>query len=183
MAKLRVLQALSSLAAAAVLATSASVAAADGAPAWERNNNWTVEITNRPQFTTGYYFVTLQLVGPRWEITGIYERVPDIPRSQPVELFVVSKDLQRWGNVYVNSIGNCDSFEVKEADFHSVCTSALSEKQSAGAAAVGLFFGGGAKRPVSYNIQLVTAAVQSISVTQATAALSAFENSPGSYNP
>lgn len=179
MATLRVLQALSSLAAVAVLVTSASVAAAEDLPAWERNNNWTVEITNRPQFATGYYFVTLQLVGSRWEIAGIYERVPDIPRSQPVELFVVSKDLQRWGNVYVNSIGNCDSFEVKEADFHSVCTSALNRKQSTAAAVVGTFFGGGATRPVSYNVQLVTAAVQSISIAQATTALAVFEKNSG----
>lgn len=183
MAKLRILHALSSVAAATVLATSASTVAAEGSPAWERNNNWTVEITNRPNFTTGYMFVTLQLVGSRWEIAGIYEQVPNIPRSQPLELFVVSNDLQRWGNVYINSVRNCDAFEVKEANFHSVCTSALSEKQSTGAAVVGLFFGGNANRPASYNLERVTAAVQSISIAQATAALSVFEKNSGAYRP
>ncbi|MES4787427.1 MAG: hypothetical protein C4294_18290 [Nitrospiraceae bacterium] len=148
--------------------------AAEPTGEWEKNNNWAVEITNSPRLTAPV-FVTLRLVGSRWEIAGFYNRPPSISRSQQLELFVASRDMQRWGNAYTNNVANCDSFEAKESDFHSVCTSALSEKQSTGSAVVGLFFGGTAKRPVSYNTQRVTAAVQSISVKQATAMLTAFE--------
>ncbi len=148
--------------------------ATEPAGEWEKNNNWTVEITNRPKLTAPA-FVTLRFVGARWEIAGIYDRPPMIPRSQQLEVFVATRDLQQWGNFYTNRVTNCDSFEAKEADFHSVCTSALSESQSAGSAALGLFFGGNAKRPVSYNAQRVTAAVQSIAVEQAAAMLTEFE--------
>ncbi|WP_298412893.1 hypothetical protein [Janthinobacterium sp.] len=172
--------ALSTLVIMSCLAAGTHASAAEATSEWEKNNNWTVEITNSPKLMVPI-FVTLRLVGARWEIDGVFDRPPSIPRSQQIELLVATKDLQHWGNFYTNVVANCDSFEVKEADFHSVCTSALSEKQSTSSAALGLFFGGGAKRPVSYNAERVRAAVQSISVEQALRVLTAFEKSQGGY--
>lgn len=140
----------------------------------EKNNNWTVQISNKPNIVNPI-FITLKKVQNHWEIDGIYPRPPQIPRSQQLELFMATKDLQHWGNVYTNSVINCDSFEIKEADFSSICTSSLSEKRSARAAALGMLFGGNGSQPTVYNQELVTATIQSIPTKQALQKLTAFE--------
>lgn len=149
---------------------------------WEKNNNWTVEFSNTLRIASPL-FATLKLVDHRWEIIGLYNTPPEIPRTEKIELFITTRDLQRWSNFYINTVANCDSFEAKQADFHTVCTSALSEKQSARSAALGILFGGDSTRPVSYNKRKVTAAIQSIRIEQASEALSAFENGSISYAP
>ena len=141
---------------------------------WEHNNDWAVEISNRPEVKSPL-FVTLKQVGEHWEIDGLFTSPPKIPRNQKLELFMVTRDFQRWSNAYVDRVINCDTFEAREADFHSVCTSALSEKQSAGSAAVGMLFGGSGSRPIVYNREKVAAAIHSIRVEQATTMLTAFE--------
>jgi len=156
---------------------SAPALAGDAAPGLEleRNNNWTVEITNKPTIQSPLY-VTLRQAGQHWEIDGMYDAAPTLARSQKLELLIASRDLQQWSNAYTDRVVNCDSFEAREADFHSVCTSTLAEQQSAGSAVAGiLLFGGNAKRPVMYNRDKVTAVIRSIRVGQASAKLDAFE--------
>jgi len=152
----------------------AMASAQEPAVSLEKHNDWTVDLGNETKLTTPLY-VTLKQVGLHWEIAGIYDTAPRIPLSEKLELFMASRDLQQWENAYTNRVINCDSFEAKQAEFHSVCSSTLSEKQSMGSATVGLFFGGSGARPVSYSRSSVTAAIQSIPVEQATAMLTAFE--------
>jgi len=140
----------------------------------EKNNTWTVQISNKPNMANPI-FIAIKKVQNHWEIDGIYSRPPQISRSQQLELFMATRDLQHWGNVYTNSVINCDSFEVKEADFSSICTSSLSEKRSARTAALGMLFGGNGSQPTVYNQELVTAAIQSIPAKQALEKLTAFE--------
>ena len=140
----------------------------------EKNNSWSVKISNKPDFVNPIY-VALKKVDNHWEIDGIFALPPQISRSQQLELFMSTRDLQRWGNAYTDSVINCDSFEIKEADFSSVCTSSLSEKRSAKSAALGMLFGGNGSQPIVYSKEKVTAAIQSIPPRQAREKLTAFE--------
>ncbi len=140
----------------------------------EKNNNWSVQISNKPDFANPIY-ISIKKVNSHWEIVGIFSQPPQIPRSQQLELFMSSGDLQRWGNAYTDAVINCDSFEIKEADFSSVCTSSLSEKRSAKSATLGMLFGGNGSQPIVYSKEKVTAAIQSIPPRQALEKLTAFE--------
>jgi hypothetical protein len=140
----------------------------------EKSNNWSVQISNKPDFANPIY-VSLKKAGNHWEIDGIFALPPQIQRSQQLELFISTRDLQRWGNAYTDSVINCESFEIKEANFSSVCTSSLSEKRSAKSAALGMLFGGNGTQPIVYSKEKVTAAIQSIPPRQALEKLVAFE--------
>lgn len=140
----------------------------------EKNNNWSVQISNKPDFANPIY-IAIKKLGRHWEIAGIFPRPPQILRSQQLELFMSTRDLQSWGNAYTDTVINCDSFEIKESDFSSVCTSSLSEKRSAKSAALGMFFGGNGSQPIVYSKEKVTAAIQSIPPRQALEKLTTFE--------
>lgn len=140
----------------------------------DRNNSWYVEVPGKALIETPV-FVTVRQVGQHWEIEEMFETPPLVLRSQKVELFVATRDLQRWSNFFNNAVANCDSIEAREDEFHSVCTSELSERKPVSTAMLGMLLGGNGKRPVVYNREKVAAAINSIPVEQATAALLKFE--------
>lgn len=139
----------------------------------EVNNAWSVRIANGVNLTNPVY-VTLRQVGRHWEIDGLFNSPPKLPRSQDLELFMATRDLQEWTNAHLEMRADCDHFEVRESDFHSVCTSRLAEKKP-GLAALGLLFGGNGRVGFGYTNEKVKAAINSIRPQQAIAVLDAFE--------
>lgn len=141
----------------------------------EVNNSWSVEISNKNSIQSPV-FITLRPVGNHWEISGIFKSAQKIPKSEQLEAFLASSDLQYWSNYYTNAISNCESFEMREYELHSVCSSSLSEQRSLTTAIVGMFFGGSGKQPIIYNKDKVAAVINSIRVEQAEKMLKAFES-------
>lgn len=139
----------------------------------EVNNGWNVFNTRSIE---NPIYVTIRSEGSHWEIDGLYNSFPRLLRSQKVELFMATRDLQQWKNAYVDMINNCDDFEVKESDYQSVCTSGFGEKK-VGRAVIGTFFGGDGKVAFGYNAGKVAAAIHSIRPEQAQEKLTAFEKS------
>jgi hypothetical protein len=137
----------------------------------EANNAWHVfevrDIENP-------VYVTIKQSGNHWEIEGLYDYPPKLSRSQNEELFMATRDFQQWKNAYVDMIIDCDTFEVRESDYQSVCSSRFGEKK-AGRAILGTFCGGSGKIAVGYNTGKVAAAIHSIRPEQAQEKLTAFE--------
>lgn len=139
----------------------------------EANNGWNVEISNSAKLKNPIY-VTIRNAGNYWEVAGLFDRPPKIPRTQNLEVFAVTRDFQRWTNMYVDMRTDCDTFEAQEDDFQSVCTSGLAEKKT-GLGVAGLFFGGSGKTPFAYTDEKVKSAINSIRPQQALEFLTAFE--------
>jgi len=139
----------------------------------ESNNKWDVSISNRTKFGSPLY-VTLRQSESHWEIDRLFNTPPKIKRSQDIELFMATRDFQQWTNFYSDVRTDCDSFEERESDFHSVCTSSLADKRT-GVAVVGLLFGGNGKAQFSYVDDKVKSAINSIRPHQAMEVLAAFE--------
>ncbi len=154
----------------AALAMSVPVLA-DEAGALEANNAWHVFDTSRIENPV---FITIRQTGNHWVIDGMYNGAPRLMRTQDVELFMASRDLQQWKNAYTDMIVNCDDFEVRESDDQSVCTSRFGEKK-VGRAVLGVFFGGTGKVAYGYNTDKVAAAIHSIRPDEALQKLTAFE--------
>ncbi len=146
--------------------------------ALEINNQWSVRISNSLKLPSPL-FVTLRKSENHWEIDGIYDKPPKITKTQNLELFMATRDFQQWTNALIDMRGDCDKFEVKESDEHSVCTSTLAEKKT-GLAIAGLFFGGSGKIPTAYTDDKVKAAINSIRPQQAIAMMTAFEEGAAS---
>lgn len=144
----------------------------------EVNNKWDVTISNNLKFNAPLY-VTLKNAVDHWEIVGLFESPPKLTRSQDLELFIATRDFQQWTNFYNDMRTDCDKFEVRESEHHSVCTSSLAEKKT-GLAIAKLFFGGNGNIPFAYTDGKVKAAINSIRPQQAAEMLTAFEQ--GSLN-
>lgn len=142
-------------------------------PILEVNNAWHVFETRN---IDSPLFVTIKQVDAHWEITGIHESPPQIPRNDSTELFTASRDLQQWGAYGPQSMTACDSFEAREYPYKTVCSSVFSERKT-GRAALGilLYKLGTNGVPVGYDSDKVTAAIRSIRPAQAEAILTAFE--------
>ncbi len=149
-------------------------AASQIAPALDVNNQWSVNVGNSIKVSQEWFYVAIKRVENHWEIQKIYDRAPLIDRSQPVELFAATRDFQQWTNVYLEMRTDCDKFEVRESDAHSVCTSSLAEKKP-GLGMVGLLFGGSGGAPFAYTDDKVKAAINSIPTQQALVKLTEFE--------
>ncbi|SMG28253.1 hypothetical protein [Paraburkholderia susongensis] len=141
--------------------------------ALEVNNQWNVSISNRAELENPVY-VTLRPAGNHWEIDGLFDAAPELERTEDLELFVATRDLQQWANAYIDLRQDCDTFEMRESDFHSVCTSRFAEKKT-GIAIARVFFGTGGKIPTGYSSEKVKAAINSIPVQQAVEKLTAYE--------
>lgn len=163
--------------AAASFTTSATQLLADASPPsadpLEVNNEWAVTVSNSVRLKAPLY-VTLKQVGNHWEIDGLFNEPPQVPITQGLELFMATRDLQQWTNAYVDLRTDCEKFEVRESEFHSVCTSRLAEKKNAIALA-GVLFGSGGNVPFAYTDSKVKAAINSIRPQQAMGVLTAFE--------
>jgi hypothetical protein len=139
----------------------------------EVNNRWSVTISNSMKLNAPLY-VTLKRAGNHWDIVELFDAPPKLKRSQDLELFMATRDFQQWTNFYMDMRTDCDKFEVRESDFHSVCTSSFTEKK-AGMAVVGLFFGGSGKVAFAYTNDRVKAAINSIRPQQAVEILTTWE--------
>lgn len=142
-------------------------------PVLEKNNSWNVRISNSVNLQSPLW-ITIRKFESHWEIEGIYGSPVKIPVSRKIELFLASRDLQQWTNYFKDMRGDCDTFEVRESDFHSVCTSSLAGKK-AGLGFAGLFLGGKGGIPYAYTDSEVQAAINSIRPDQAAAMLDKFE--------
>jgi hypothetical protein len=139
----------------------------------EVNNHWSVIISNSTDLNAPLY-VTLKQVGNYWEIDGLFDTPQKLPRSRKLELFMATRDFQKWTNYYVDMRTDCEKFEVKEDNFHSVCTSSLAENKTMMAKAK-LLFGGSGKVPFAYTDSKVKAAINSIRPQQAQEMLTKYE--------
>lgn len=139
------------------------------------NNQWRVNIGNGFKIGPEWFYVTIMRVDNHWEIQGIYDQAPNLDKSLPLELFAATRDLQQWTNAYLEMRTDCNKFEVRESDKHSVCSSSLAEEKT-GLGIAGLFFGGSGKTPFAYTNEKVSAAIKSIPTQQALAKLNEFES-------
>jgi len=144
--------------------------------ALEVNNSWQVWGVFKNHDIPNPIYVTIRPSGRHWDIDGIYDYLPQVLRSDDVELFMATRDLQFWRNAYAERVIGCDNFEVKESDYQSTCTSRFGERKTA-QAIVGAFFGRNGGVAFSYNTDKVAEAIHSIRPEQAEEKLNAFEKS------
>lgn len=145
------------------------------ATALEVNNNWSVTIRNDERIDSSFY-VAIRQAGNHWEIDQFYISPPKIKRTNSVELFVASRDLQSWKNAYADLRTDCENFEVRESEDHSVCTSVFAEKKTAiGVLRILFNKNSGGLTPFGYTDSKVKAAINSIRPQDAATMLAAFE--------
>ena len=145
------------------------------ATALEVNNNWSVTIRNDERIVSSFY-VTIRQTGNHWEIDQFYISPPKLKRTNSVELFVASRDLQSWKNAYADLRTDCENFEVRESEYHSVCTSVFAEKKTAiGVLRILFNKNSGGLTPFGYTDSKVKAAINSIRPQDAATLLAAFE--------
>lgn len=157
-----------------------AVAEKDVAPAaveqpLEVNNQWQVTVSNTAQRPANPLYITLKNEGAYWSIVDIAESKPNIAKSEPLELFMASRDLQHWFNAHVDQIGNCNGADVRHYEFHTVCSSTLAEKKLGMGILKALIGASSGQIPFAYTDSKVKAAINSIRPQQAQLALDEFE--------
>ena len=140
------------------------------------NNKWQVRIRNSLNIDSSWVFISLKKIENHWEIHKISEKFQVIDKSIPLEQFAATKDLQEWTNAHFESRIDCNTFEEKQSDNHSVCSSSLAEKKVGLTFVKLLFFGGSGKTQFSYTDSKVQAAINSIPIEQALSKLKDFES-------
>ncbi|MDN2716863.1 hypothetical protein [Janthinobacterium sp. SUN120] len=141
----------------------------------EVNNNWSVTIRNDEPLDSPFY-VAIRQAGNHWDIDQFYTSPPKLKRTEPVELFVATRDLQHWKNAYADLRTDCENFEVRESEYHSVCTSVFAEKKMAiGVLRILFNKNSGGLTPFGYTDSKVKAAINSIRPQDAAIMLAAFE--------
>ncbi|WP_146010077.1 hypothetical protein [Burkholderia sp. WAC0059] len=159
------------------LALIARPAFCEGTPAQplEVNNAWGVLDHYIRDTASPVLFVVLKRDGAHWDIDTISDRAVDLRKTDDREMFVATPDLQHWSSAYQLMVNNCDSFEMKEDDYKSICTSQFSEKKIGRAIFATVIGSGRGGVGVSYNTDEVAAAIHSIRPDQAQAKLTAYE--------
>lgn len=111
----------------------------------------------------------------RWTLEALGQ-ISDIKveKASDLEPFVVSADFQNWSNYYQDNIGNCDSFNVQDSPYKSVCFSRLAGKNNT-KAMIGLLFGGSGQAGQRYDTELVEQAINSIDPADVASKLDEFE--------
>ncbi|EER59905.1 hypothetical protein AcdelDRAFT_2522 [Acidovorax delafieldii 2AN] len=142
----------------------------------EKNNTWRVTISNRNNQPANLIYAVISRRNDHWVVDRFFKKPPLIPKTEQVELFAVTPDLQQWFNAFTDLISNCHFIEVRSSRYHSVCSSSLAEPQ-VGIGVARIFFGAGGKIPFGYTDKKVEAAINSINASQAEQKLLEFEKS------
>lgn len=159
-----------------ILAQGDSVKTERSAPALEKNNEWKVVISNKKtDRPPELIYASVVDQGSYWAVKEFTSTAPRIPKTEPIELFATTPDLQVWFNVYDDMVGYCDSIEVKTFEFHTVCSSSLADKKI-GAALLGALLGlGNGKIGFGYTDSKVEEVIRSIRPQEAQQKLLDFE--------